>query len=509
MSSRYDLNGICEARGVEIGGNALLNPNHMLYRPLGALVYYLAGSLGYEGRAIYVLQHLTAVCSALCAGFMFLLLLRWTRKTFFSFLVSVYMMTTWAFWTFSTDAYYMTPAALTVTLMIYSCILKNRLTAIIMSIFASTAILFWQANIFLIPIVLGIYYLNNPDRSSRDRIKNLALFLSVLCLIIAAVYLFTGIFGMGFDSISDFKNWILSHSSGKSGGTVRWGRWGWARPSILAKSALGSHIPIQNGMQLSQVLDGKLPDKRMLSWLALVLFTYMGLVTIIKALLSLFRGNKGFTVGSVALAGYLLFLPFLLWWDPYEPKWFVIPNILVLFAYASFWKNKTGNVHYIAMILLIVFNTLAVYQTHIQPRHENYNREVGKAYCYSRHATERDLYISSFWNWFNYAEYFDGFKGRTINLVTGPRDPGEKLERVRRIILETQARGGRVLMQDLRSFPKNIQDKIYELTGLTADSFEVFTIRTAFRCSKKRIVELGLPEPRVQPDTGSNISESR
>lgn len=28
-------------------------------------------------------------------------------------------------------------------------------------------------------------------------------------------------------------------------------------------------------------------------------------------------------------ATYALFLPFIIWWDPYEPKWFVVPNLFL------------------------------------------------------------------------------------------------------------------------------------------------------------------------------------
>ena len=49
LSRHFDLNGIAEARSLELG--ALFSPNHLLYRPLGLLVQDLLAAVGVPVRS--------------------------------------------------------------------------------------------------------------------------------------------------------------------------------------------------------------------------------------------------------------------------------------------------------------------------------------------------------------------------------------------------------------------------------------------------------------------------
>src|SRR6185503_9983376 len=66
LSVQYDTNGIAEAVALEAG--QLVNKNHMLYRPLGLLIYRALQHFGYAGNSLLVLQTLNAVCGAVGIG---------------------------------------------------------------------------------------------------------------------------------------------------------------------------------------------------------------------------------------------------------------------------------------------------------------------------------------------------------------------------------------------------------------------------------------------------------
>src|SRR5262245_7888984 len=63
LSIDYDSNGVIEAADVETGRR--FSPNHILYTLLGRGLFLIAQAVGYEGRAIYLLQTFNAFCGAI------------------------------------------------------------------------------------------------------------------------------------------------------------------------------------------------------------------------------------------------------------------------------------------------------------------------------------------------------------------------------------------------------------------------------------------------------------
>src|SRR5947208_12820573 len=63
LSIQYDPNGVLEAMSIESG--TVLNKNHILYRPLGLLVWRVAQVFGYHGPSLPVLQIITGIAGAL------------------------------------------------------------------------------------------------------------------------------------------------------------------------------------------------------------------------------------------------------------------------------------------------------------------------------------------------------------------------------------------------------------------------------------------------------------
>src|SRR4051812_35585388 len=66
LAIQFDTNGIAEAVALEAG--QLVNKNHMLYRPLGFVIYRALQYLGYSGKSLLVLQTMNAICGAAGIG---------------------------------------------------------------------------------------------------------------------------------------------------------------------------------------------------------------------------------------------------------------------------------------------------------------------------------------------------------------------------------------------------------------------------------------------------------
>ena len=110
LSRHFDLNGIAEARSLELG--ALFSPNHLLYRPLGLLVQDLLAAVGVPVRSIFVLQAITAVSAAAGVAFAYLFFKKLAGSRMVAAAGALWLGTTWAYWAYSTDAIYIPVAAM-------------------------------------------------------------------------------------------------------------------------------------------------------------------------------------------------------------------------------------------------------------------------------------------------------------------------------------------------------------------------------------------------------------
>ena len=74
LAIQYDTNGIA---ALEAG--QLINKNHMLYRPIGLLVYSALQHFGYAGNSLMVLQTINAICGAAGIGLAYALF-KWATR---------------------------------------------------------------------------------------------------------------------------------------------------------------------------------------------------------------------------------------------------------------------------------------------------------------------------------------------------------------------------------------------------------------------------------------------
>src|SRR5258708_5585518 len=78
LSTQWDANGVIEARAIEQG--LLISANHLLYRPLAAVLLKTVETLGYAPPLPQLYQILTAIISALGLGAFFVAVSFLTRN---------------------------------------------------------------------------------------------------------------------------------------------------------------------------------------------------------------------------------------------------------------------------------------------------------------------------------------------------------------------------------------------------------------------------------------------
>jgi len=498
LSTSYDPNGVIEAEAVERDGAALFSPNHILYRPLVRLVGTSLGAAGYEDRSIVFAQITAAVFGALGMGLFYWWLRPLINHEVVAVLVTLGFGTSWAYWVFSTDAYYIVLAA--------TCIIGMFiLLAVIWTtpqlqpspgllvgagILCALSILFWQADIFIVPVV-WIGLLVTYRASIRRLLVGALLFSMPIAIVVGGVYVYVGAFILGHSSTNSFLDWFLHYGARLS----MWGRWDITRLFELVKSALASLVPLWEGLGLRALLRGEFHADKIIIQIALVALALLLLLPLLGKLRRRPLISKTHMLGWLLLV-YLIYLPFITWWDPFEPKWFVIPNIGLWTILALLWDSMVIRPRQ-AVILggLIVSIATANFSATVWPRHSTPNINLVKAKCVAEHLAAEDLLVSAEWGeWAQYVSYF--FHRQVFSIIdASARYSGteEVFNRMQQEIAAVQQRGGRIYTVEFATFfsPEALS-WLTSQTGLTQEDFQRFEGTPAFVCDGTRFQEISL-----------------
>lgn len=197
-------------------------------------------------------------------------------------------------------------------------------------------------------------------------------------------------------------------------------------------------------------------------------------------------------------AAYALFLPFIIWWDPYEPKWFVAPNLFLAAAIAVIWGSpalpRPTTIFAGACIFLI---GLGNFQAAIWPRATVPNPNLETAACVAQHLRTGDVLIETDWSFGGYLSYFYG--GNTLSLIDlSARVNGDSalVTTIAEVIRERQTSGGRVFIGDMDSYGPAQQAWFFTHTGVAHTALHSFHQQPAFVCANRRFEQLALSAGR-------------
>jgi hypothetical protein len=495
LSTHFDLNGITEAREIEQGGAALFSPNHMFYRPAVWILDKLLQLVGIQTRAVFTAQIVTAIFGALGLALFYWWLSGILSHQGLAFVASLSLGTSWSYWVFSTDAYYMAPAAVFVILafiLIYkvwtspSDTLPTRWIAA-SGIATAAAILFWQANVFFLPAAILALW----GKFKQNR-KNLSL--SVLVFLVAAigsvgiVFLVIGFVFLGQASFQDFFHWALDYGGPQ---LPMWGKWGVNRLGRAFVSGVSGLIPLWEGLGLRELLHGKIQIDKILPQLSLAAIVLLTLIPLNALARKRFKASLNIYFIFWLLLVYFCYLMFIVWWDPYEPKWFLIPNISLITALAIFWDSVMSRARLASFALLVFLVAGANFSATVWPRHAQPDPDLQRAQCVANHMNENDLFITADWKW---SEYLDYFYQRHVYSLVGASvyfdNKDKTLNSLQEAVDRSHQNGGLVYMIDVNTYPPDYFNWLSTQMGLSKDDLLSFERRSAFMCNQTPFVQI-------------------
>jgi hypothetical protein len=498
-SRQYDQNGLIEAIGVEDGLDGIFSPNHLLYRPLGLLVYRLAGLFGYAGPSVVILQLITAICAALTVGIAYSAFITLVKRPLIALCATLLLATSWSFWTFATDAYYITPAAMfaagafAVTVRPHFTILR----AIGIGILIAFAVLMWQANIFLLPALIVLMLHLNPHHNLYWRTLFILIVGMTSSIVTAVIYLIVGVLVLGNTNPETLISWFMNYNGAR---LPLWGRLELERIFPAGLSAVASIIPLWDGLGLRDLMQGKFTLEQLPGQFALLGLFILTLITLWRLAGDKRPISSDITTIVCLFFGYIVYTPFIIWWDPYEPKWFVIPNLFLIGVFAVVWsrspKDSLLMIPIIVCVLLIAFGNFTLT---ILPRHTLPNAAIQQADCIARNTNSLDLIITTDWRWNTYLAYFHD---RTVFDVVHESgtvdDSAELVGRLKQHIAAIHYAGGKAYIPDLSQYSQMESSWFKEQTNLSIQDFQDIMGSPAFHCEYVTFLQVSIPN-----DTGS------
>ena len=166
-TKNYYWDGVSFAQDIEQAGRfgspsfwlSLIRPNHLLYDSIGFFVWTALRSLGFEIRAIAVLQAINMALAAACAGILQRTLLRITQSVYLSATLSLLFAFSAIFWRFATDADAYIPSVLLLVAAFHVLSTSSKPRPLLVGILHAGAMLIHQLAIFFFPAAaLGVYW---------------------------------------------------------------------------------------------------------------------------------------------------------------------------------------------------------------------------------------------------------------------------------------------------------------------------------------------------------------
>ena len=297
------------------------------------------------------------------------------------------------YWLFSTDAAYLPLAAMFVLAAMVSIVYSHSSRGIVLAAaFTSLSILTWQANIFVVPTMLLLLATVRAGSVAR----RLVVFVIALGLIVGSAYTLTAFASHGVIGPKALWAWFTNYS--ENGTLPVWGVWAPDRIRTAAGSAVGSLVPVPLAVKVTGITRS-IQLERIAVDIALIALIFIFLLAALKIRMK----------SIWFLLGYALFIPFIIWWDPFPPfppVWFVVPNIFLaglLSCGLQPWLRRKYMSGIVPMCLLAIAG--ANFVTTIRPRHSRLGPDRTMARV-AEHMQLRDTFIAAEW-------WLDGLSGDT------------------------------------------------------------------------------------------------
>lgn len=489
LSRNYDLNGLAEVTGLNSGRpGELFLPNHMLYRPIAYAVRQTLAAFGMTVSGVSLLQVLSAIFGALGLGFSFMAIDRIVENRSIAFWVSLILGVSWSYWTMSTDVYYLSLSAMFVAAAL-AVFLHSKSAAgfAVCGVLAGFAILSFQANVFLLPGLSAALLFGESVTGNRITVRNLAVLWASAIILVGAFFVSVGILVYERTAPVELVQWGSSYT-----GTAlpMWGSWSAGRFLTIVGTSFKSIIGME--LWMFEFFQRRFNNGQVPGWIP-----FFGALAVAAVLLLAFRGGPSKRVNDMRIAAwlmilYFLYIPFFIWWDATEPRWFNLSNIFVAGLagiIASRWTNWAYFKFALPAILLVLGGIN--FATSAYPRRFLPSTPLQMAACVADQMGEGDLFLATEWNW---AGYLDSLHDRKVLSFLGEvartGDKKTAAESIAQAARERQRQGGNVYMIDVTTFPPEYMKWLNGQTGLTQEDLLVFKGGKAFECVYSPFIRL-------------------
>ena len=393
----YDSNGIGIARELELGHRP--RANHMLFEASGYVATQVASLVGHTGPSFPLLLILSALFGGIALGATNLAARRTGSGRLEAIAATVWLGTTYAFWKWSTNVAYVSMAAMLVALALSQlCRKTSPRTLVITGIIGALSALAWEANIFLLPVlIVGVRLQFESWREwLRSSLYLVAAWAGTLGFIYAVL-----IYEWRLPDLRSIGKFMVTWGGEASPGP-RWGHWGWDRIGKFAQTWIHSVIG-SIAFPPAWFLAPPLRFNITLHSLALI-----ALVILFAVPVFLFLRRWMDPMGLFFLFGIAAYLPFVIWWDPFETKWFLMPNIFLALFVARFWSQlyemsiQTGRAVLLLAITVLTVSNVALYG---MPEHTGQSEEQKAGQCVGSRLHPADLYLDPEWDFSSFMAY--------------------------------------------------------------------------------------------------------
>jgi len=324
----YYWDGITFALDIEnaAGLKSLLHPNHLLYSPIGWLIYRaLSGTI----RALYVLQFLNAFFGALAVYFLFGIVAKVAQSIRAAIALTALFAFAGMWWRFSTDADAYIPSVLLLIICADLLITSRPSRPIQVALLHTLAMLAHElAFLFVLPASYWIWRHGSKGESQLVRFRRTMAYACTAGFSTLGVYVAVFRWRSGGFTFPAFFAFLTSHAAGSG---------------FSFNAIRNSWLTVRSWAQV--FLAGKASLVRYSDWLTrfLISVSLLSFFFLLKTAFSCYRKRISIQVGerevfrfaAVWLAVYALFLFF---WMPENSfyKLFAWPAFILLLA--SCWK---------------------------------------------------------------------------------------------------------------------------------------------------------------------------
>jgi hypothetical protein len=214
-TKNYFWDGVDFAQNIEDAQRlnaSLIHPNHLFYNPFGYLIYRSFQAIGFNLRALEVLQITNALLSVLSAYIFFRILRANLKSIYLSYVLTLLFALSATWWKFSTDADSYIPSALFLIIGSYFLMPDRKARPFLVALAHTAAMVFHQMAIFFFPVCMVGVLLQTRAISAKRRITLLTQYGATAFLLTILTFYYSFYLQSGRTDFQTFFRWMTSLS---------------------------------------------------------------------------------------------------------------------------------------------------------------------------------------------------------------------------------------------------------------------------------------------------------